>query len=175
MTSTLICFPVSGTTSPDQADEKGTGTQSSRSCKPIQTQINELLNMFKSKKVEVHRIWLDVEPTRTPRDACNAWNLGQSKNFDLAKQWTAAMRKTGLKWGIYGNPNQWTGMFPTKSSNIGSDLPLWIVVDNRKQGVSTVSQGQLMGGWSTGRLIGKQFLLGTSVCGGGLDKDSFKE
>jgi hypothetical protein len=66
-------------------------------------------------------------------------------------------------------------MFPAKSSNIGSDLPLWIVVDDRKQGVSTVSQGQLMGGWSTGRLIGKQFLLGTSVCGGGLDKDSFKE
>lgn len=153
----------------------GTGTQSSRSCKPIQTQINELLNMFKSKKVEVHRIWLDVEPTRTPRDPCNAWNLSNDQNFNLAKQWTAAMRKTGLKWGIYGNPNQWTAMFPAKSSNIGSDLPLWIVIDDQKQGLNTVTQARLMGGWSTSKLIGKQFQLSTNVCGGGVDKDSFKE
>jgi hypothetical protein len=125
--------------------------------------------------VLVHRIWLDVEPTRTPQDACNAWNLNKNQNLDLAKQWTAAMRKTGLKCGIYGNPNQWTAMFPAKSSDIGSDLPLWIVIDDNRQGVNTVSQGQMMGGWSTSKLIGKQFLLSTTVCGGGIDKDSLIE
>jgi hypothetical protein len=111
-----------------------------------------------------------VEPTS---GTCNAWKLSKSANFDLAKEWTTALRKTGLQWGIYGNPNQWTDMFPLKSSDIGSDLPLWIVIDDDKAGVNTVSQSQLMGGWSTNKLLAKQYLLDTNVCGGGIDKDSF--
>jgi len=152
-----------------------TGTQASHACKPIQTQINELLDMIKKNKVLVHRLWLDVEPTRTPKDPCNAWNLSPSANLNLAKQWTAALRKTGLKWGIYGNPGQWTGMFPSKSSDIGSDLPLWVVIDDNKSGVSSVSQGQLMGGWKLSNVHGKQFLLDTTACSGSIDKDSFTD
>jgi hypothetical protein len=151
----------------------GTGTQPTGvACKPIQTQINELLDYLKANKIEIHRLWLDVEPTS---GVCNAWKLSKSSNFNLAKQWTNTLRNTGLKWGIYGNPNQWEEMFPSRSSNIGSDLPLWVVIDDNMAGVGAISQGQLMGGWEISNLLAKQFLLDTNVCGASLDKDSFLE
>ena len=66
-------------------------------------------------------------------------------------------------------------MFPSKSSDIGSDLPLWVVIADSKAGVGTVSQSQLMGGWKSSKLFAKQYLLDTKVCGGSIDKDSFLE
>ena len=47
-------------------------------------------------------------------------------------------------------------MFPSRSSNIGSDLPLWAVQDDGKPGVSTVTT--FMGGWTTA--FAKQYNLG---------------
>ena len=80
---------------------QGTGTQPTGvACKPIQTQINELLNVISANKIDVEYIWFDVEPTS---GVCNAWNLGASANLALAKSWVSALKATGLKWGIYGN------------------------------------------------------------------------
>ena len=45
-------------------------------------------------------LWFDVEPAS---GACNAWNLGSSQNLALAQQWTALLRQSSYKWGIYGN------------------------------------------------------------------------
>ena len=81
-------------------EQKGTGTQSTRECKPINQQLNELISVIGENKMEIHRIWFDVEPAA---GECNAWNLGKTENFQLAKQWVAALRTTGLKWGIYAN------------------------------------------------------------------------
>lgn len=52
--------------------------------------------------------------------------------------------------------NQWTAMFPERSSDIGSDLPLWAVQFDRQPGVSTVTT--FMGGWT--RAYAKQYWLG---------------
>lgn len=60
-------------------------------------------------------------------------------------------------------------MFPSRSSDIGSDLPLWAVQDDYVPGVSTVTT--FMGGWTTA--FGKQYNLGTTACGGSVDLDSF--
>ena len=77
-------------------------------------------------------------------------------------------------------------MFPSRSSNIGSDLPLWAVQDDDEPGVSTVDT--FMGGWTTA--FAKQYDLGkpvnllfpilktdqtkdTTLCGGSVDLDSF--
>ncbi|MCJ1236264.1 hypothetical protein MMC14_004242 [Varicellaria rhodocarpa] len=152
-----------------------TGTQPTGvACKSPQTQINELLNVISANKIDVEYIWFDVEPTS---GTCNAWNLGASANFALAKQWVSLLKATGLQWGIYGNGsdvsirNQWSGIFPSRSSNIGSDLPLWAVQDDGKPGVSTVTT--FMGGWT--KAFAKQYSLDTktSQCGGSLDLDSF--
>ena len=52
--------------------------------------------------------------------------------------------------------NQWTTMFASRSTNIGSDLPLWAVQDDDTPGVSTVTT--FMGGWTTA--YAKQYDLG---------------
>ena len=67
--------------------------------------------------------------------------------------------------------NQWTAMFPYRSSDVGSDLPLWAVQDDFKPGVGTVTT--FMGGWT--RALAKQYHLDTRTpeCGGSLDLDSF--
>jgi len=47
-------------------------------------------------------------------------------------------------------------MFATRSTDIGSDLPLWAVQDDFKPGVSTVTT--FMGGWTSA--FAKQYYLG---------------
>lgn len=79
----------------------GTGTQPTGvACKPVQTQINEILDVLLANKIIVQNIWFDVEPTS---GECNAWNLGRAANFALAEEWVAAMKATGLQWGVYAN------------------------------------------------------------------------
>ena len=47
-------------------------------------------------------------------------------------------------------------MFPSRSSSIGNDLPLWAVQDDFKPGVSSVDT--FMGGWK--KAYAKQYHLG---------------
>lgn len=79
----------------------GTGTQPTGvTCKPVQTQINEILNVLAANNIIIQNIWFDVEPTS---GECNAWNLGKAANLALAEKWVAAMKATGLQWGVYAN------------------------------------------------------------------------
>ncbi|KAI9767112.1 MAG: hypothetical protein M1840_005901 [Geoglossum simile] len=146
-------------------------------CKSVSEQLNEFLTAIKDNHVIVHRLWLDIE-TEPDSSPCNGWNLGKDANLALAKEWTAALRATGLKWGIYANGNEWSSLFPSRDSDIGSDLPLWAVQDDGNPGVATVTT--FMGGWKTA--LAKQYLLpgnGPPVpaapCGGSVDLDSFLE
>lgn len=49
-------------------------------------------------------------------------------------------------------------MFPSRSSDVASDLPLYAVQADGEPGVSTVDT--FMGGWTSA--FGKQYSLGTS-------------
>ncbi|KAF2428810.1 hypothetical protein EJ08DRAFT_311398 [Tothia fuscella] len=92
-----------GFKAPDEIDAymfPCTGTQDNAKCKSPQSQIDQLLNMFATNNVQIHRIWFDVEPGNSQ---CNAWNFAKDKNLEIARQWTAALKKTGLKWGVYAN------------------------------------------------------------------------
>ena len=51
---------------------------------------------------------------------------------------------------------QWTGMFATLATDIGSDLPLWAVQDDFTPGVGTTTR--FMGGWT--KAFAKQYHLG---------------
>ncbi|MCJ1292309.1 hypothetical protein MMC34_003859 [Xylographa carneopallida] len=144
-----------------------TGTQPTGvACKSPSTQLSEFQAVIQSNGMVLGHLWFDVEPAS---GACNAWNLGASQNLALAQQWTALLRQSSYKWGIYGNGNQWTTMFASRSTNIGSDLPLWAVQDDDTPGVSTVTT--FMGGWTTA--YAKQYDLDTTACGGSVDLDSF--
>ena len=52
--------------------------------------------------------------------------------------------------------NQWSGIFPSRSTNVASDFPLWAVQFDKKPGVSTVTT--FMGGWT--KAFAKQYYLG---------------
>ncbi|KAI9647278.1 hypothetical protein NHQ30_003661 [Ciborinia camelliae] len=147
----------------------GTPTGSEPKCKSVDTQMAEYLKVISDNKMDITTLWLDLEPTSASSSPCNAWNLGAAANEKLAKEWVAAMKATGLKWGIYANGNQWSGMFASRSTDIGSDLPLWAVQQDYKEGVNTVDT--FMGGWT--KAVAKQYSLDTELCGLGVDLDSF--
>ena len=69
-------------------------------CKSIKKQLDEFLGYIKEHKIIVQRLWFDVEPTS---GECNAWQLSKASNLALAKSWVAALKGSGLKWGIYAN------------------------------------------------------------------------
>lgn len=69
--------------------------------------------------------------------------------------------------------NEWTRMFPSRASDIGSNLPLIAVMADGEPGVSTVPESRLMGGWKKNDVVAKQYKLDTTVCGGHVDLDSF--
>ncbi|MCJ1241882.1 hypothetical protein MMC14_009888 [Varicellaria rhodocarpa] len=144
-----------------------TGTQPNGvKCKPPTTQLAEFEAVIANNGMQLDYVWFDVEPTTQP---CAAWNLVKADNLALAKEYTAMLRQSSLNWGVYGNGNQWSGIFPSRSSDIGSDLPLWAVQDDHKPGASTVTT--FMGGWT--KAVGKQYSEDVQVCGGGVDQDSF--
>ena len=62
-------------------------------------------------------------------------------------------------------------MFPSLSSDIGSDLPLWAVQLSSSTDVGSVTR--FMGGWT--HATGKQYRLDGPLpdCGGSVDLDSF--
>ncbi|KAH6681540.1 putative GH family 25 lysozyme 4 [Halenospora varia] len=164
-----------------------TGTQDTGvACKTPTAQVNEFLKAVDDNNMAIDHYWFDLEPTSTANgDACNAWNLGGAANAALAKEWVAALKATGRKWGIYANGNQWTTMFASRSTDIGSELPLWAVQADSKPGVNTVTT--FMGGWTSA--VAKQYRLGrspnpsssdiltssgdTTSCGASVDLDSF--
>ncbi|ESZ94369.1 glycoside hydrolase family 25 protein [Sclerotinia borealis F-4128] len=147
----------------------GTPTGSEPKCKSVDTQIAEYLKVISDNHMNINTLWLDLEPTSVSNYPCNAWNLGAAANEKLAKQWVSAMKATGLKWGIYANGNQWSGMFASRSTDIGSELPLWAVQQDYKEGVNTVDT--FMGGWT--KAVAKQYRLDTKICGLDVDLDSF--
>ena len=59
--------------------------------------------MILDNKINVQRLWFDIEPTSAAASGCNGWNLSKTANLALARQWVAALKATGLKWGIYAN------------------------------------------------------------------------
>ena len=74
-------------------------------CKSISAQISEFLAAVDGNKIPVNYLWLDIEPedANQPNVQCNAFQLGPAGNEALAKQWVAAIKATGRKWGIYAN------------------------------------------------------------------------
>ncbi len=101
----------------------GTGSQPTGvTCKSIATQINDFLAAVDGAGIKPAHLWLDIEPTSTAAgDACNAWQLGSAGNEALAKQWVAAIKGTGRKWGIYANALVLMPLFPCWMGILGKE------------------------------------------------------
>ncbi|KAL9066327.1 MAG: hypothetical protein Q9161_007619 [Pseudevernia consocians] len=71
------------------------------------------------------------------------------------------------------NSGQWTSMFASMDTDIGSDLPLWAVQDDFEPGVSTVDS--FFGGWTTAFAKQYHLAIGTDLplCSASVDLDSF--
>ncbi|PWW71892.1 Glycoside Hydrolase Family 25 protein [Tuber magnatum] len=147
-------------------------TGSSHNCKSPQAQVGEIVDFLAANNIMVKRLWLDLEPP-SAGSPCRGWNYGAAQNTALAKQFVAAIKATGLKWGVYANGNQWATMFGSRGVDIASGLPLWAV---QWDGVPTLeSVHTFMGGWTTA--FAKQYGQSTGGCApaGAFDLNVFTE
>lgn len=137
-------------------------------CKSPRQQVQELIDTINKNGMNIERLWLDIEPTT---GVCNAWQLGNAKNLQVAQELIVQIRQTARDWGVYANRNQWEGMFGSLEADIASDLPLWAVQADKVPGVPTVTK--LFGGWKFAHA--KQYWLDTKTpeCNGSVDLDSF--
>jgi hypothetical protein len=137
-------------------------------CKSPSEQVQELIDTINKHSLNIQRLWFDIEPTN---GVCNAWQLGNARNLQVAREWIVLLRGTARDWGVYANRNQWEGMFGSLGADIASDLPLWAVQDDKVPGVSTVTK--FFGGWKSAHA--KQYWLDTRTpeCDGSVDLDSF--
>jgi hypothetical protein len=97
--------------------------------------------------MSIQRLWLDIEPTSAPQDACNTWQLGFDNNLATARHWIDVLGTTAREWGVYANRNEGTSMFGNLTADVASDLPLWAVQGDHVAGVSTVTR--FFGGWTS--------------------------
>jgi len=89
---------------------------------------------------------------------------------------------------LISSSNTWADMFPSRSTDIGSDLPFWAVQEDFTPGVNTVTT--FCGGWTNASAkqynLGKNYFMewkqrltlvdDSSLCGWGpgtVDLDSF--
>jgi len=137
-------------------------------CKSPRQQVQELIDTINKNSMDIERLWLDIEPTT---GVCNAWQLGNAKNLQVAQEWIVQIRETARNWGVYANRNHWEGMFGSLEADFASDLPLWAVQADKVPGVPTVTK--LFGGWKSAHA--KQYWLDTKTpeCNGSVDLDSF--
>ena len=116
-------------------------TGSGNKCKAYETQIGDLVKAIKDNKLNIRRIWIDIETDKV----CNPFNWGAQKNLEEAKKIVAAVRATKFDFGIYSSPGVWESIFGSKSANVASDVPLWFATfDN----VEDLNLRTPFGGWT---------------------------
>jgi hypothetical protein len=127
-------------------------TGSTHNCKSPTDQVAEVVNYLAAESLEIKRLWFDLEPPAS-NSPCQGWDFSKERNAKLAREFIAAIKATGLEWGVYANGNQWTAMFPSRDTDVASDLPLWAV---QWDGVATIgSVKTFMGGWN--KAFAKQY------------------
>lgn len=116
-------------------------TGSGNKCKAYETQIGDLVKAIKDNKLNIRRIWVDIETDKV----CNPFNWGAEKNIEEAKKIIAAVRATKFDFGIYSSATQWESIFGSTSVNLASDVPLWFAkFDN----VENLDLPAPFGGWT---------------------------
>ncbi|RHZ65918.1 hypothetical protein Glove_310g14 [Diversispora epigaea] len=134
-------------------------------CKTPRQQVNELVQLIKTHRVIVQRVWLDIE---VDPNAGN-WNLGQVRNRQILKEFHAVWKSTGWKFGIYSNQYQWKTITGNINWILDSSLPLWYAIYDKKP---VLNNYRPFGGWTRG--TGKQYDGDVKFCGARLDKNVFR-
>ncbi|CAG8732115.1 17662_t:CDS:2, partial [Racocetra fulgida] len=112
-------------------------------CKTPQQQVNELVNLINKNKIIVRTAWLDVEVDKNSGN----WNLGPAKNKEILKEFYAAWKSTGWKFGIYSSQYQWETITGNRDWVLDSSLPLWYsIYDNDPR----LNNYRPFGGWTQG-------------------------
>lgn len=121
----------------------------SNPCKSYAQQLSEISALLKANSISVGTIWLDIE-----KDAaiCNNWDYGAAGNLAQAKEFVAAVRSSGVTYGIYSSSGEWATVFGSTNVVLDNTAPLWFA---RWNGVETVTLSTPFGGWKTA--VGHQY------------------
>ncbi|CAO3633379.1 unnamed protein product [Cunninghamella blakesleeana] len=123
-------------------------TGSGNSCKSFSAQLKELGTTFNNNKLNIGRIWVDIETDPT----CGAWNYGTAGNLKQAKALIAAIKASGYNFGIYSSPGVWSTIFGSYGVVVDNTVPLWFATYD---GVQSLTLKQPFGGWT--KAVGKQY------------------
>ncbi|KAF0419848.1 glycoside hydrolase family 25 protein [Gigaspora margarita] len=108
----------------------------------------------------VQTIWLDFEKS----SACNSsWSLGSAGNIALAKQFTEAVKTTGLNWGIYSSNRNWNDLFGSTNAVVDNSFKVWYANFDNQDNYNDWSSGMAFGGFVSPS--GKQYAQGSGNCG----------
>ncbi|CAG8667770.1 4970_t:CDS:2, partial [Cetraspora pellucida] len=110
-------------------------------CKTPQQQVNELVKFINTNKIIVRTAWLDVEVDKNSGN----WNLGPAKNKQILKDFYAAWKSTGWKFGIYSSQSQWEAIIGDKNWVLDSSLPLWYSIYDQDPRLNNY---KAFGGWT---------------------------
>jgi len=116
-------------------------------------QVSDLLSYWEEHKVNVKRLWLDIEGSQY-------WTSSHASNQAFYEGLVKACKNEGLKCGVYSSASQWAPIFGSTSYSYGSDLPLWFA---DYDGTPSFDGWAKFGGWSKPTL--KQFTDAGSKCG----------
>ncbi|KAG0214103.1 glycoside hydrolase superfamily, partial [Mortierella sp. GBAus27b] len=124
-------------------------TGSGNPCKSYATQLAELGATFNANKMQIGRIWLDLE--NDPN--CGTWNYGTAGNLAQAKAIVAALKASGYVYGIYSSPGEWGNIFGSRSVVVDNSVPLWYATFDNDD--SSLNMKLPFGGWTSA--FGKQY------------------
>ncbi|KAF5311107.1 hypothetical protein D9619_007635 [Psilocybe cf. subviscida] len=104
---------------------------SGHKCKSYATQLAEISKTFNANKMKIGKIW---------------WNYGAAGNQAQAKEIIKALQNSGVKFGIYSSPGEWSAIFGSSHFVLDKSAPLWFATFNN---VETLTLGTHFGGWTT--------------------------
>ena len=116
-------------------------------------QVATLLSYWEANKVNVKRLWLDIEGEQY-------WTSSHASNQAFYEGLVNACKANDLVCGVYSSASQWGPIFGSLDFTYGNNLPLWYA---DYDGVPSFDNWAHFGGWSGPTL--KQFTDQGSKCG----------
>ncbi|KAF8193064.1 glycoside hydrolase superfamily [Pholiota molesta] len=136
---------------------------SGNSCKSYAAQVAAIASTFSANAMKIGTVWVDIEKDAAvcnnnelelmvPISLSSQWNYGSAGNLSQAKALIAAIKASGLKFGIYSSPGEWSTVFGSYGVVVDNTVPLWFADYNN---VESLSIPILFGGWTSA--VGHQY------------------
>ncbi|ELP94720.1 lysozyme, putative [Entamoeba invadens IP1] len=125
------------------------------SCGDAAGQVSTFWSKVISNKLQIERVWFDIEGT---------WTSSVTSNRNFFEAMVNKAINMNIKYGIYASKNYWSSIMGSYTFSHASSVPLWYPhYDNS----ASFSDFSAFGGWSSPSM--KQYRGDVSTCSAGVD------